>query len=416
MNPKWDSKFTVNINLPMNYWPAEVANLAECAEPLVDMLCEITAPGAYTARHSYGARGWVLHQNTDLWWATAPMDGPSWGTFSTGGAWLCTHLWQHYLYRPDRKFLERIYPVLKGSALFFVDTLVEHPREKVLVTCPATSPENTPQRPGNRPIHDEIIGWEIVPNICAGPTMDMQILRDLFGHVIAASEILDTDEALRKQLVELRSRLAPMRIGRHGQLQEWMEDWDSTEPEHRHFSHLWGMYPSCQIDVDATPRLARAVGKSLAMRGDYGTGFSMAWKMNLRARLRDGDYAHRMFRNLIEKQTCPNLFSICLTTPQVDGTFGACAGIAEMLLQSHVGEIRLLPALPKAWPEGSVRGLRARGGFQVDLRWKDSQLVSATIHSEFDGPCKVSYGEKTEELNLRAGETCILRGAELSSK
>ena len=410
MNPKWDSKYTANINLQMNYWPAEVANLAECAEPLVDMLSEITEPGSYTARHSYGARGWVLHQNTDIWWATAPMDGPSWGTFSTGGAWLCTHLWQHYLYRPDREYLEKIYPVLRGAALFFVDTLVEHPTEKALVTCPATSPENTPHRPGTKPIHDEIIGWEIVPNICAGPTMDMQILRDLFSYVVAASEILDTDEALRKQLVAMRSRLAPMRIGRHGQLQEWLEDWDGTEDDHRHFSHLYGMYPSCQIDVDTTPQLARAVRRSVTMRGDYGTGFSMAWKMNLWARFRDGDYAHRVFRNLIEKQTCPNLFSICLTTPQVDGALGACAGIAEMLLQSHGDQIHLLPALPGAWPEGKVRGLRARGGFEVDLRWKDSRLLRATIRPEFDGPCKVRYGEKIVELKLRAGEPYVWNG------
>ena len=241
MNPSWDSKFTANINLQMNYWPAEVANLADCAGPLIDMLCEITGPGSYTARETYGARGWVLHQNTDIWWATAPMDGPYWGTFSTGGAWLCTQLWEHYLYQPDRDYLRKVYPALKGSALFFVDTLVEHPTEKALVTCPASSPENLPTRPGNRKIHDEIMGGSITPCICAGPTMDMQVLRDLFGAVIKASEILDRDQALRKQLVHMRDQLVPMKIGRQGQLQEWLEDWDDPKNTHRHFSHLYGL-------------------------------------------------------------------------------------------------------------------------------------------------------------------------------
>ncbi len=379
MNPSWDSKYTTNINLEMNYWPAEVANLAECVQPLTRMMCEITEPGAYTARHSYGARGWVLHQNTDIWWATAPMDGPSWGTFSTGGAWLCTHLWEHYLYEPDEEYLRKVYPVLRGAALFFVDTLVEHPTAKVLVTCPATSPENVPNRPGNREIHDEVMGGKITPNICAGPTMDLQIIRDLFGAVIEASEILGEDQPLRKQLVTMRGKLAPMKIGRHGQLQEWLDDWDDPDDSHRHFSHLYGMFPSCQIDLDLTPDLAAAAKKAVTMRGDYGTGFSMAWKMGLWARLRDGDHAHEILRHLAEKNTCVNMFSVCFTTPQVEGALGAGATIAEMLMQSHAGEIRLLPALPKAWPEGSVKGLRARGGFQVDLKWKDSTLVSATI-------------------------------------
>ncbi len=216
MNPSWDSKYTTNINLEMNYWAAEVGNLAECVNPLVEMMCEITEPGAYTAKKSYGARGWVLHQNTDIWWATAPMDGPQWGTMSTGGAWLCTHLWEHYLYNPDKRYLEKVYPVLKGSALFFLDTLVKHPKEGCLVTCPATSPENTPERPGNKVMFDEIMGSEITPNICAGPAFDTQVVRDLLSAAITASEILGKDEDLRKEWIATRGRLAPHIIARHG--------------------------------------------------------------------------------------------------------------------------------------------------------------------------------------------------------
>ena len=408
MNPSWDSKFTANINLQMNYWPAEVANLADCAEPLIDMLRELTGPGSHTARETYGARGWVLHQNTDIWWATAPMDGPYWGTFSTGGAWLCTQLWEHYLYQPDDDYLRKVYPVLKGSALFFVDTLVEHPTEKVLVTCPASSPETLPTRPGNRKIHDEIMGGPITPSICAGPTMDMQLLRDLFGAVIKASKALDRDPDLRKQLTHMRGRLAPMKIGRQGQLQEWLEDWDDPKNTHRHFSHLYGLYPGCQIDVEQTPDLAQAAKKSLTMRGDGGTGFSMAWKMGLWARLHDGDHAHRIFRLLMEKNTCANLLSKCYSTPQVDGMFGACASITELLVQSHGGEIHLLPALPKAWPSGRVTGLRVRGGFELDLRWKDSKLVDVTIRSSAAGPCKIRYGNKRVVIETRRGEPNVV--------
>ncbi|MAG59157.1 MAG: alpha-L-fucosidase [Planctomycetes bacterium] len=415
MNPSWDSKFTANINLQMNYWPAEVANLSDCAGPLIDMLCEITGPGSFTARKTYGARGWVLHQNTDIWWATAPMDGPYWGAFSTGGAWLCTQLWEHYQYQRDPGYLLRVYPVLKGAALFFVDTLVEHPTEKVLVTCPASSPENLPTRPGNRKIHDEVMGGAITPCICAGPTVDMQVLRDLFGAVIQASLILDRDRALRTQLAETRRRLAPMKIGRHGQLQEWLEEWDDPDNTHRHFSHLYGLFPGCQIDVERTPELARAAKKSVSMRGDHGTGFSMAWKMGLWARLRDGDRAHQILRYLVERNTCSNLLSKCYDTPQVDGAFGACAGIAEMLIQSHADEIHLLPALPKAWPDGRVSGLRARGGFELDLEWKASKLVSVTIHSAAAGPCKIRYGDKRRVIALRPGEPCSV-GADRFSR
>jgi len=401
VNPSWDSKFTTNINLEMNYWSVEVANLADCTEPLIRMMKEITEPGSFTARKSYGARGWVLHQNTDIWWATAPMDGCSWGTFSTGGAWLCTHLWEHYLYCQDKKYLAEVYPVTKEAAMFFVDTLVEHQREKILVTCPATSPENVPDRPGNRKIHDEVMGGDIVPNICAGPTMDMQIIRDLFSQVIEASEILGRDKKFRKKLIDMRTRLAPMKIGQYGQLQEWLDDWDNPKDTHRHFS----IYPSSQINIYETPTLAEAAKKAVEMRGDFGTGFSMAWKMNIWARLLDGDRAHKIFRCFIDKNTCTNLFTKCFSTPQVEGTFGACAGIAEMLMQSYGGRIQLLPALPRAWPTGHVKGLCARGGFEVDITWKSGQLTEALIRSKNGSPCRVVYGTRTVQFETRPGQT-----------
>jgi alpha-L-fucosidase 2 len=410
VSPSWDSKFTTNINLEMNYWSAEVANLSECFQPLAQMMQEITGPGAMTARESYGARGWVLHQNTDIWWATAPMDGCSWGSFSTGGAWLCTQLWDHYLYSRDEAYLARIYPVLKGAAQFFIDTLVEHPREKVLVTCPATSPENVPKRPGNRQIHDEVMGGNITPNICAGPTMDMQIIRDLFSQVIQAARILDRDVLFSQVLTDLRKRLAPMKIGQHGQLQEWLEDWDDPKDTHRHFSHLYGIFPSSQINLYDTPVLARAAQQAVEMRGDLGTGFSMAWKMAIWARLLDGEHAHTIFRHFIDKNTCTNLFTKCFSTPQVEGSFGVCAAIAEMLMQSYDGRIHLLPALPKAWPQGRIRGLRARGALEIDLAWKDGKLTHAKIKAGMAGTFPVKYGEHSLELRTQPGVRYELDG------
>jgi len=403
VSPSWDSKFTTNINLEMNYWSAEVANLADCFQPLAQMMQEITRPGAVTARGSYGARGWVLHQNTDIWWATAPMDGCSWGTFSTGGAWLCTQLWDHYLYSRDEAYLARIYPVLRGAAQFFVDTLVEHPREKVLVTCPATSPENVPKRPGNRRIHDEVMGGDITPNICAGPTMDMQIIRDLFSQVTEAAQILNRDRLFCQVLGDLQRRLAPMKIGRHGQLQEWLEDWDDPNDTHRHFSHLYGIFPSSQINIYDTPVLAQAAKKAVEMRGDLGTGFSMAWKMAIWARLLDGEHAHTIFRHFIDKNTCTNLFTKCFSTPQVEGTFGACAAIAEMLMQSYDGRIHLLPALPAAWPQGRIKGLRARGALEIDLAWKNGKLTQVVIQAGTADTFPVKYGKHSLELRTHPG-------------
>ncbi len=408
MTPPWDSKYTVNINTEMNYWPAEVTNLAECHEPLLRMIEELAERGARTAHVQYGARGWVCHHNTDLWRATAPIDGPLWGFWPMGGAWLCTHLWNHFEFGGDRSFLARAYPVMKGAAQFFLDTLVEEPKHGYLVTCPSLSPENT--HPGG-------------VSICAGPTMDMQILRDLFGQCIEAAEILGCDKEFRATLASTRARLAPMQIGKAGQLQEWLEDWDLEAPErqHRHVSHLYGLFPSEQITPRATPDLFAAAKRSLQLRGDVGTGWSLAWKINLWARLLDGDHAYELLKRALTPVASenigyeggggvyPNLFD-AHPPFQIDGNFGATSGICEMLLQSHSGEIRLLPALPKAWPTGRVEGLRARGGSEVSIAWDRGALTNATIRSTSGTICRVRYGDRVVTVRVKAGRTASLDG------
>jgi alpha-L-fucosidase 2 len=430
-SPAWECKFTTNINLEMNYWPAEPANLAECAEPLLRMMTEIVEPGGRVARRHYGARGWVLHQNTDLWLAAAPMDGPTWGTWTTGGAWLCRHLWEHYLFGGDRRFLAQVYPVLKGAAEFFLDTLVEHPARGWLVTCPATSPENFPAAPGNRRYLDEYHQFYLPgATICAGPTMDMQILRDLFGACVEAAAILGVDADFSDEAARARRRLGPMQVGRRGNLQEWLEDCDDLEKQHRHLSHLYGLFPGREITPEATPELAAAARVSLAERGDGSTGFSMAWKACCWARLRDGNHALLCLKNLTAEQTCPNLFSKCFRAPQVDGSLGAAAAVAEMLLQSHAPpagaprqdspqagpawEIRLLPALPDAWPAGAVTGLRARGGFEVDIRWNDGELSTCSVRSLLGNPCTVRYHDQAAALETKPGEQRQLDGKTLT--
>jgi alpha-L-fucosidase 2 len=390
MNPPWDSKYTTNINLEMNYWPAEVANLSECAEPLFKMIRELTDQGADVAREHYGARGWVFHQNTDLWRVAAPMDGPSWGAFTTGGAWLSTHLWEHFLHAGDKEFLKEYYPVLKGSAEFFLDFLVPHPKYGWLVTNPSTSPENFPAAPGNGRFFDEVTTFTSDgTTLCAGSTIDLQILADLFDDVAEASKLLGVDEDFRTKVLATRARLAPMRIGKNGDLQEWLEDWGQKEKSHRHISNLYGLFPGHQISLRRTPELARGCRVVLEQRGLSGNGWSSAWKAACWARLGDGDKAAENFAYAVKNYTTTSLFSICSRALQVDGAFGMTAAIAEMLVQSPEGEIHLLPALPAAWANGQVRGLRARGGFEVGLDWREGKVVEAKIVSRNGGLCRV---------------------------
>lgn len=396
-SPPWGGKYTININTEMNYWPAETGNLAECVEPLIAMVKDLSETGARTAKSQYNARGWVTHHNTDLWRATAPIDGPSWGIWPMGGAWLCLNLWEHYQFTGERKVLKEIYPVMKGAAQFFVDTLVEEPKRGWLVTNPSLSPEN-----------QHLFGAAV----CAGPTMDMQILRDLFTNTIKSGEILGVDPEFREQLAVTRARLAPNQIGHAGQLQEWLEDWDLQAPEihHRHVSHLYGLYPGHDITLRGTVELAKAVKKSLEIRGDMATGWGTAWRICLWAHLGEGDHAFEILKTLISpERTYPDMFDSCPPF-QIDGNFGGAAGIAEMLMQSGNGEIDLLPALPKAWPIGTIKGLRARGGFEVSLNWKEGRLVSATVKSSQVSPVTLRYGDATRALNLKSGEEFVWNG------
>jgi len=389
MNPAWDSKYTTNINLEMNYWPVESGNLTECAEPLTRLVKELTDQGAQVAREHYGAGGWVFHQNTDLWRVAAPMDGPTWGTFSVGGAWLVTQLFDNYLYTRDENFLKELFPVMKGSVEFFLDFLVEHPNGKWLVTNPSTSPENPPEGPGYKYFFDEVTGSFYFTTICYGSSIDMQILSDLFSNFLEASELLNLEVGMAEKVRIAKSKLIPPQIGSDGTLQEWAEDYGQMEPKHRHSSHMYGLYPGNVISLKKTPELIPACKKVLEMRGDGAAGWSRGWKMAIWARLGDGNRCLDIFKGYIKEQVYPQLFAKCGKPLQIDGTMGVTAGITEMLMQSNEGVIVLLPALPASWGNGSFSGVCARGGFELNFVWNDSKVQQVEILSKAGRPCRI---------------------------
>ncbi len=396
MKPPWESKYTLNINTEMNYWPVEITNLSELHEPLFRMIKDLSVTGQESAEKMYAAGGWVIHHNTDIWRFSGNIDRAYYGLWPCGGIWLCQHLWEHYLFTGDNNYLMSAYPVMRGAAKYLVDALQEEPENNWLVICPSNSPEN-----------DYLPGITIT----AGATMDNQLVFDLFRKTISAAEILQTDQAFRDTLKSLIPRLAPMQIGRYGQLQEWMHDWDDPEDKHRHVSHLYGLYPGNQISPYHTPRLFDAARTSLIFRGDVSTGWSMGWKVNLWARMLDGDHALKLIKDQISPAILPNGDERGGTYPnlfdahppfQIDGNFGCAAGIAEMLVQSHDGAIHILPALPDSWKEGKVEGLRTRGGFEVDIAWKENKVTGLTVKSTLGGNCRLKLHSqvKSKDKNL----------------
>jgi alpha-L-fucosidase 2 len=399
MNPPWDAKYTTNINTQMNYWPVESANLAECAEPLIQMMKNITDQGAQVAKENYNCRGWVLHQNTDLWMVAAPMDGPTWGTFTTGGAWLCDELWDHYQYNGDKKYLEDIYPVIKGSVEFFMDYLIADPEKKWLVTNPSSSPENFTGSPGNGPYFDETSG-SMLPGttICAGSSIDMEIITDLFTNYIKASALLGKDVGFAAKVADAKNRLRPPLIGKDGTLQEWTEDWGQLEKQHRHSSPLYGLYPGNVFSVKNTPGFIDPIKALLNNRGDGTSGWSRAWKTALWARLRDGNRANSILKAYFKEQAFPQLFAKGGTVMQIDATMGMTAAITEMLVQSNNGIIDLLPALPDEWGDGEFKGACTTGAFELDMKWLQSKITSVKILSKEGQLCHVYAANKLKVM------------------
>lgn len=399
--PSWGSKFTTNINLEMNYWPVDELNLSPCAQPLINMVKGLSIAGRQTAKINYNLPGWILHHNTDIWLGTAPINASNHGIWVSGGAWLCHNMWEHYLFTRDEKFLrEQAYPAMKACAEFFNSFLIKDPKTGYLISTPSNSPEHG--------------------GLVAGPAMDHQIIRDLFKNCIAAAKVLHTDAAFSKTLQAKYNRIAPNQIGKYGQLQEWMQDIDDTTDTHRHVSHLWGVYPGTDITWDNSPALMRAAEQSFKYRGDDGTGWSLAWKVNLMARFKHADHAMELVKKLLSvaengsaKERGGVYHNLFDAHPpfQIDGNFGGAAGIAEMLLQSQQGYIDLLPALPAALPDGEVKGICARGAFVLNIKWTTGRLQQVTVTSKAGGKCQLKYADKQIEFNTAPGKTYTLNGS-----